>query len=354
MAQYFCGMRILDVTNPTAPHLLGAYDTTGQTPPTRAIVARDSFAYFGWTWPPYFRAFDVSNPARSVMYGGAEINNPPEDMVLRDSFVYVAQMRYFDIVNVARPREPVRVGSCGLGDDSYGLSLVDSLAYVASYPFAIISVAQPANPTIISTIYRGAWNGTVRDTFLFLSSGGIIVYSVAQPDQPRLLDSLSVGPNTYWVEAVGTLLYTGNRDGVRVVDASDIHNMRVRGFCSTPYTVDRLTYKSPYIYAACWEAGVSIYESMQVAVSEPKKGGDEHTELSVRPNPATTTAVLSVFGQSLATVTVRDIAGRVVRCATKRRASGEVVLNMAQKPPGVYFVESKTGATSVRLKFVKQ
>jgi hypothetical protein len=31
-----------------------------------------------------------------------------------------------------------------------------------------------------------------------------------------------------------------------------------------------------------------------------------------------------------------------------------VVLNMVATPPGVYFVESKTGAISVRVKFVKQ
>jgi hypothetical protein len=276
-------------------------------------------------------------------------------MVIRDSFVYVAEINRFQIVNVARPREPVLAGSCVAGDaTSASLFIKDTLAFVGNFVSNIVSIQNPASPQVISSFGRGAWNVSVRDTFAFLSSGGILVYSVARPNQPRLLDSISVGPNTYWVEAVGTLLYTGNRDGVRVADASDIHNMRVRGFCSAPYTVDRLTYKSPYIYAACWEAGVSIYESTQVALSEETKGGDIHTELSVRPNPATTNAVLSVFGESPGTVTVRDIAGRVVRCATTRRASDEVILNTAAIPPGVYFVESKTGATSVRLKFVKQ
>jgi hypothetical protein len=137
------------------------------------------------------------------------------------------------------------------------------------------------------------------------------------------------------------------------VDATDVHDMRVRGFCAAPYTVKRLTYKSPHIYAACWEAGLSIYESTQVAVSEATKGGMP-TGLSVRPNPATTNAVLSVFGESPGTVTVRDIAGRVVRCATRRRANGKVAPNLAKMPPGVYFVEGSTCATSVRVKFVKQ
>ena len=111
----------------------------------------------------------------------------------------------------------------------------------------------------------------VRDTFAFLSAGSVLVYSVADPGHPSLLDSLSVGPGTYWVEAVGSLLYTGQRDGVRVIDASDIHNMRVRGFAGTPRTVDRLTYESPYLYVSCWEAGVCIFESTQVAIAEPKQ-----------------------------------------------------------------------------------
>ncbi len=354
VANEMSGLKILDVNNPAKPTTLGSYDTTWQRPFISSVVARDSFAFVDWYAVPVFRVMDVNVPSRPVMLGGVDVFNPPEDMVLRDSFVYVAEMNRFQIINVARPREPVLVGSCVLQEDAYGLCVVDSLAYAASYPFAVVNVSQPTNPVVVGSIWRGAWNGTVRDTFLFLSSGGILVYSVARPDQPRLLDSISVGPNTYWVEAVGTLLYTGNRDGVRVVDAADIHDMRVRGFCSAPYTVDRLTYKSPYVYAACWEAGVSIYESTQVAVSEPTKGGGAYTELSVRPNPVTTDAVLSVSGESPGTVTVRDIAGRVVRCATTRRTSCEVVLNTAAIPPGVYFVESKTGATSVRLKFVKQ
>ncbi|MCX6843468.1 MAG: T9SS type A sorting domain-containing protein [candidate division WOR-3 bacterium] len=350
------GLQILDIADPANPVSLGLFDTIGSKA-TRTATARDSFAFIGMdgiTGRRFLRVLNVLDPSNPTLVAQESCYNWPQDYVLRDSLLYVVEAYMFQIFNVARPREPARVGSCNTQEQAYGLCIVNSLAYVANYPFAIIDVGQPSSPIIISTISRGAWNGTVRDTFLFLSSGGVLVYSVADPSRPRLLDSVSVGPNTYWVEAVGTLLYTGNRDGVRVVDAADIHDMRVRGFCPAPYTVNRLTYKSPYVYAACWEAGVSIYESTQVAVSEPMKGGGEHTELSVRPNPVTTNAVLSVFGESPGTVTVRDIAGRVVRCATKRRASGEVVLNMAAKPPGVYFVESKAGAISVRVKFVKQ
>ena len=353
VADHWVGMDIVDVTDPTKPVSLGVYDTSDSRG-TNTATARDSFAFAGCSGPLSLRVLSVTDPRSPTLVAQQSCYNWPEDFVLRDSLLYVAEAYQFQVFNVARPREPVLVGICGLQENAYGLCVIDSLAYVASYPFAVINVSQPSNPGVVGNIWRGAWNGTVRDTFLFLSSGGILVYSVAQPDRPRLLDSLSVGPNTYWVEAVGTLLYTGNRDGVRVVDAADVHNMRVRGSAATPYTVKRLTYASPYIYACCWDAGVSIYESTHVAVSESKKGGGVDAELTVRPNPATTYAVLAVFGESAVSVTLRDIAGRVVRCAARRRATGEVALDLTKVPSGVYFVEGRTGATSVRVKFVKQ
>ncbi len=353
VANEMAGLKILDITDPTTPKTIGSYDTTYQRPFMSSVVARDSFAFVDWYAVPVFRAMEVSIPSKPVMLGGVDVFNPPEDMVLRDSFVYCAETNRFQVINVARPREPVLVGSCLAGDaTSASLCVKDTLAFVGNYVGNVINVRDPASPQVVGQFGRGG-SISVRDTFAFMSSGGILVYGVADPTHPRLLDSLSVGPNTFWVEAVGTLLYAGNRDGVRVVDATDVHEMRVRGFCPAPYTVDRLTYLSPYIYAACWEAGVSIYESTQVGVNEATKGGVPKG-VSVRPSPATTNVVLFVCGEPPARVAVRDIAGRVVRCATRRRASGEVVLNLAEMPPGVYLVEASTGAMSVRVKFVKQ
>jgi hypothetical protein len=170
VAQYFCGMRILDVTDPSLPRCLGAYDTLGQQPPTRAIAARDSFAYFGWAWVPYFRAFDVSNPARPVMYGGCDITNPPEDMVIRDSFVYVAEIARFQVVNVARPREPALVGSCVIQDGVYfGLAVQDTLAYIAGGPsLQIVSISDPASPHVVGNGGRASTGVAVRDTFAYI------------------------------------------------------------------------------------------------------------------------------------------------------------------------------------------
>ncbi|MBM3330448.1 T9SS type A sorting domain-containing protein [candidate division WOR-3 bacterium] len=355
VANQMSGLKILDVTDPARPTTAGSYDTAGQRPFMSSVVARDSLAFVDWYAVPVFRVMEVSDPSRPLMLGGVDVFNPPEDMVLRDSFVYCAEMNRFQIVNVARPREPVLVGSCNTQEQAYGLCVADSLAYVANYPFAIINVKQPSNPSVVGTISRGAWNGTVRDTFLFLSSGSILVYSVADPSQPRLLDSLSVGAITFWVEAVGSLLYTNNTDGVRVVDASDVHNMRVRGYATLPYSVGRLSYASPHLYVACGEAGVCIFESTQVAVSEERHAVPRGGGLFVKPNPARGVALL-LGAQGLSyPVVVRDVAGRVVpRAVASHETNGGLTLDLTGVPPGVYFVEVKTREEAARVKFVRQ
>ena len=173
-----------------------------------------------------------------------------------------------------------------------------------------------------------------------------------------MLDSLSVGPNTYWVEAVGELLYVGNRDGVRVVDAADVHNMRVRGFVPTPYSVKRLTYASPHVYAACWDAGVAIIESTQVAIDEPTSSatsqwGNPH----IAPNPARERATLrwsATAGTGVA-VTVRDVTGRVIiRIDLEVRPGGQLELNLRHLVPGLYFAELAAAGRKESVKFVKR
>ncbi len=333
VADMRAGLRILDVQDPSFPQTLGEYEGIGPLD-VRSAVAKDSFAFITW-WGDnrrFMRVLNVTDPTLPAFAAEESCKNPPDDYVLRDSLLYAAEAYEFRIFNVARPRDPALVGSCVLGDESYGLDLVDSLVYVATYPFSIINVKDPTNPVIAGTISRGAWNGAVRDTFLFLSSGGILAYSVADPGQPRLLDSLSVGPNTYWVEAVGTLLYTGNRDGVRLVDASDVHDMRVRGFSPAPYAVVRLAYKSPYIYAACSDAGVSIYESTQVGIQEPS------TRAGQRMKPMPTV----VRGAAWVGLTN----GAVVFDAMGRRVT--------QARPGVYFIMEEPQASSHKPQTVRK
>ncbi len=354
------GLRILGVANPAAPVELGGIDTAFyHYTESSTAVGRDSFAFAGWMPAPPLRSIDITDPAHPKMAGGGAAQTIPQDMVLRDTFVYLAGRKRLNVVNVARPREPTLVGSCVLGGEgTSGLSLVDTLALAAAYPFAIINVKDPTNPVVVGTISRGARNGSVRDTFLFLSSGGVVVYSIADPTQPRLLDSISLGPNTNWVEAVDTLLYTGNTDGVHVVDASDVHNMRELTFSPTPATVTRLTYASPHIYAACWAAGICIFDTLTTGISELRPMTPTGCRIRVLSSITKDIALIefSESGGKEVHLQLFDIAGnRLGRADVPTRGSSTTCyqLDLTGKPSGVYIVRVNVGERAYHLRITK-
>jgi hypothetical protein len=137
-----------------------------------SAVARDSFAFVDWYAVPILRVMDVSIPSRPVMAGGVDLFNPPDDMIIRDSFVYCAEVNRFQVVNIARPREPVLAGSCVAGDaNRAGLCVDDTLAYVGNFVSDVVDIRNPASPQVISHFDRGASNIAVRDTFAFVASG---------------------------------------------------------------------------------------------------------------------------------------------------------------------------------------
>jgi hypothetical protein len=358
VADYRAGLKILDISNPPSPRELGGVDSIHGDCVTS--VAADSFAFAAWYQPPLFRSFLISDPTHPQLVGGFDPETDPTDMVIRDTLVYLVGRLRLNVVNVAKPREPVLVGSCVTGDATFAsLCLRETLAYVGSFVGDVVNVRDPANPQVLGQFGRGAWNVSVRDTFAFLSSGGalIYVYCVADPSQPRQVDSFNLGANTGGIEAAGSLLYVGNPDGVRVVDASDVHNMRVRGYATAPSGVGRLSYASPYLYASCGEAGVLVFESTQVGVKDAPAGRRQvRSHMSVVPNPATDCVVLDSDGSPgpSPTIVVRDVAGREVMRPDRAAIPGwPVRISVVGLPRGVYFVDVTVAGCRNSVEFVK-
>ncbi len=313
VADYVGGLRVLDVSDPTRPCELGGIDSTEIS--VRTATAKDSFAYVGWAQPPFLRTIDVTDPSTPRTAGGCGVTGWPEDVVLRDSFLYVAQAYRFQVVNVARPRQPVLVGSCVLPGETGDMELVDTLAFLSGPTLSIINVAHPDNPQMVSSWAHGVWGLDVADTMLYAvgQNPQFWAVSVADPTSPRILDSLHLPSfDGEDVVVVGSIAYVGERV-IRVVDVSDPANLRLRGAVGTPSTwTPRLVYAAPYVYACFGEGGVAIYETTQVAIAEPGQSevgqtwkgasvvrGVLNLEVGSRQNTAYRAELLDVSGRKV-------------------------------------------------------
>jgi len=352
VSDYRAGLRVLDVSDPTRPAELGGFDSLNAT--VEAAVARDSFAFTGWWAPPYFRSFDVSDPSHPEPAGGALVQTIPEAMVLRDTFVYLAGRLRFNVVNVAQPREPVLVGSCVLSGDVWDLDVEDSMAYVTSNVLTMISIARPDSPRVVAT-----WNPMVavdvEDTVAYtIGSGAVWAVGIARPSQPYVLDTVGIPDWKSDVVVGESLLFAGGQT-LYVIDKRDPGNLRTVGKWTPPEEFRRLLWSPPYIYAACYEAGVCILETLPTGIAERSPSDIE--PLGVLVYPSVTRGVLAVdLGCPANGIYVRNATGR--RIAGPFRKGGDasvrrLEIDMSGYPDGVYFIESATTSTTWTAKVIK-
>ncbi len=360
VAGYKSGLHILDVSVPSLPTCLGCYDSGGTV---RSATARDSFAYVSWPWPRML-TLDVTNPHRPLRAAGCDgMFAYPEDMVIRDSFVYCAEMNRFQIVNVARPREPVLAGSCVIGDYTWDMDMENDLAastHVLS--LQLEDVSRPDSPRVVGSWSGGASGVDIVDTIAYVVAPytGLVALNVARPAQVQTIDSLYLTDTIWWndVVVVGSLAYVGG-ERIWVVDVTDPRNLRlVPGVSWTPPNlVRRLQYARPYLYAACYEAGVCVLDTVSVAVAEQPITRARTPMLTVTPSVVAVHAVAHIDGVvGWVRITLYDAAGRATFVLRVKADSVKktVDLPVANLPPGVYVVRAEWSGGSCSQKVVKQ
>jgi hypothetical protein len=263
-------------------------------------------------------------------------------MVVEDSFAYLACRLRFYVINVARPREPVLVGSCVLSGTGRNIALGDTVAFVAmgSGGLACINVSNPAVPSIIGTWGGRSGGVALADTIAYVAGPytSLVSLDVADPTAPRVIDSLWLTDTLWWndVAVNGSLAYVGG-ERVLTVDISDPVNLRVRGTLVPPYLVQRLFYAAPYIYAACYEAGVCVLETVQVGMSEElSRARLVERPGRVCPNPAYQFAAVRA-GPDLESAVMRDVLGRLVR--TFKPSGAVFTMDLTGLGAGLYFIE---------------
>jgi hypothetical protein len=206
------GLRVIDVSDPTAPIEIGAVNTPGNA---NMVVVVDGLAYVAdRPNPPPFnslRIIDVSDPAAPVEVGAIDMLNTVLDFAVADGFAYVLNLtisrrgvpedfafRVFDVSNPVAPVEldPIEFPAIEFPAIAHAVVVTNGLAYVASDSsgLLIIDVSNPAAPVEIgSFLTSGALGVTVVDGLAYLTGGFIRlqVIDVSNPAAPVELGGIT-------------------------------------------------------------------------------------------------------------------------------------------------------------------
>ncbi len=350
IANGWVGTQIVDISDPTRPASLGVYDTSDSRG-TNAVAARDSFAFVGMSGAygrRSLRVLDVSDPSDPTLAAEDSCHGWPQDFVLRDSLLYMAEAYMFQVFNVARPREPARVGSCATGTYADDVELADTITYISGSPLKIIKVARPDNPTVVGSWNRGGSGicGVVTILYAVGQNAQFWALSVAQPASPRPLDSLHLPSyDASDVVVVGSTAYA-SENVIRILDVSDPGSLRLVEQADVPYWTPRLVYSGPYIYACCAEGGVCVLETVPPGVEEI---GTARRPRALTVLPSVTSGRLTLEGpwpRPTGVLAVFDVTGKEVMKAAMPaqhgEASGRWPVDLTRLSSGVYVLKLET------------
>ena len=143
------GLQIVDVSNPASPVIIGAYDTHGYA---WAVVVRDNKAYVA-NGDPGVQIIDVSRPTAPRTLGSID---PPGTQKgidvdpVRQIAVLASGASGIQVIDVSNPSSPAQIGAVSYGGDARDLALKGNFAIVADYQNSMTSIdlSDPRNPVV--------------------------------------------------------------------------------------------------------------------------------------------------------------------------------------------------------------
>ena len=349
---------ILDVANPTAPYIVGRFDTTDMS---RTIAVSGSLAYMvAYGSSDGLWIIDVSDPQEPYAVARCSLSCVTLDIVLSGDYAYLpAGSHGLRIVDVSEPLKPREVGYWDGPLSTQNVALSGNLAYVAQNDsdLYVVDVSKPQAPYAVGhcSLPGFALRVAVSGDFAYVAgfdvAGKLWVIDVSNPQEPYQVGGAFFPGTAKGVAVSGEFVYVVSRQGLYVIDVSDPRNPHLAGW----YVVDigGLAVSGNLAYTP----GLEVIEFLGEGVAE--NGGPEPKRLTLEtyPNPVQGALLVryDVPRQAQASIGIYDIGGRLVRSLSEGKVAPgryEAKLPARALPAGVYFCTLDNGERRISRKIV--
>jgi len=190
----------------------------------------------------------------------------PNGLTVDEEYAYIAcGLDGTCIIDISNPYNPFLVGSCETLSYARDIVVKDSYAYVANDDgLQILNISDPANPIEVNWYNTlGYCNGGFSYlNYLFWADGpgGLIIFDISNPTNPIEIGNFN--PSSYWVEDIDIqdnyAYLAGEWDGLRIIDISNLAVPCEIGYYNTPGQAHQVAVVDDYAYIADWSEGLRI------------------------------------------------------------------------------------------------
>jgi hypothetical protein len=260
------GLRIIDVSNPTAPEELGAFDTPGTV---LAVDVVGSYAYL--VEHQWLYVVDVSDPESPSQVSVSATSSLNYDIAVSgyNAYIGTGYPAGLSVWNISNPAYPYQVGFCPTEWWGYGLALSGSYAYLATsyYGLNVIDISNSVNPVEVGNYDMPggiAEHVDVEGDYAYLAAGfwmHLRIIDVSDPADPEEVAYYETPGDPLDVVVECGFAYVADNTGVSVLDIGDPESPFLVGSYPSSGTANGLGVDNGYIYVANGEAGLLILRS---------------------------------------------------------------------------------------------
>lgn len=255
------GLRIIDMSDPSAPVELGYDDTI-------APFGVDVFGDIAYMYEPYslntLWPVDVTDPSNPVVLTAFTLNDPHDVYVMNNNAFVANGDMGLSILDVSDPSNPIVIGVYNTVGYALNVNLIGNYACVADSENGIVifDVSDPTQPLEVGSFFTGDGSSgvVVEGNIAFIAGNyaGLGIYDVTDPSNPSEIifdDIYNDGISFY--ENLVYLIYS---DEIIVVDVSSPQNPWEMGSELLYGYSEDLYIDWPYAYVAIGMDGVSIVD----------------------------------------------------------------------------------------------
>lgn len=258
-------MEIVDVSDPSSPHLISSLELAGSVNIV-AILVEGDYAYLA-DYNGGLYVVDVSNPSQPRQIGHCETTHLYDISVTANYLCAVGGYPDLLIIDVTYPEDPRVISSYAGPGYGYAVSAEGDYAYLASWVAGLQIVHLCWDPFSSSPRLVGSCEDLneavdvfVGDDYAFVADRetGLQIVEVSDPSSPEIVGSCEM-PGARTVCVSGSYACLGDYYGVlRIVDVSQFSFPEIVGSCGPLVDLRRAFAHGSYAYLACGDSGLNI------------------------------------------------------------------------------------------------